>query len=147
MTLIALMFIFALQMHKPAPFYILDEAEAALDKENALKLADFVKQMSARAQFIVVTHNDAILSAADVVLGVTKTEDGSKIVGVQLTSGAGFKPLAAKKDGNAGSGGEMGGKGVGATSIPSPGAASNSGLANPAREVATAVVARKSKKE
>ncbi|MDE1797901.1 MAG: AAA family ATPase [Candidatus Micrarchaeota archaeon] len=152
MTLIALMFIFALQMHKPAPFYILDEAEAALDKENARKLADFVKQMSARAQFIVVTHNDAILSAADVVLGVTKTEDGSKIVGVSLTSGAGFKPMGG---GNAGADGSeqtvatqvgRGKPGEGPASVPAPGGRSESGLANPAKEVATAVIARKSKK-
>ncbi len=83
-TLLSMMFIFALQMHRPAPFYIMDEVEAALDKENSHKMADFVKQMSKNAQFIVVTHNDAVLSAADVALGVMKTDDGSKIVGVQL---------------------------------------------------------------
>ncbi|MFH0927736.1 MAG: chromosome segregation SMC family protein [Candidatus Micrarchaeota archaeon] len=87
-TLLALMFIFSLQMRKPAPFYILDEAEAALDKQNANKMADFIRQMSKTAQFITITHHDAILSAADVVLGVAKTKDGSKIVGVRLSSGA-----------------------------------------------------------
>ena len=85
-SLIALMFIFAIQMHKAAPFYILDEADAALDKENSKKLADLIKQLSGKTQFIVVTHNDTVLSNADVALGVTRTEDGSKIVGVQLTS-------------------------------------------------------------
>lgn len=89
-SLIGLMFIFALQMHKPSPFYILDEAEAALDKSNASKLADFIKQMSDRAQFIVVTHNDSVLSSADVVLGVSKGKEGSKIVGVQLNSNSPF---------------------------------------------------------
>lgn len=87
-SLLALIFIFAIQMHKAAPFYILDEADAALDKENSRKLADLLKQLSRTTQFIVVTHNDTILSSADVALGVTKTEDGSKIVGVQLTSAA-----------------------------------------------------------
>jgi len=86
-TLLALMFIFSLQMRKPAPFYILDEAEAALDKQNASKMADFIRQMSKTAQFIAITHHDAILSAADAVLGVTKGKDGSKIVGVQLSHG------------------------------------------------------------
>jgi len=89
-TLLSTMFIFSLQMRKSAPFYILDEAEAALDKANASKMADFLKQMSKKAQFIVITHHDALLSAADVVLGVAKTNEGSKIVGVQLTSGSQF---------------------------------------------------------
>ncbi|MFA5929785.1 MAG: AAA family ATPase [Candidatus Micrarchaeia archaeon] len=85
-SLVALMFIFAIQMHKAAPFYILDEADAALDKENSKKLADLIKQLSGNTQFIVVTHNDTVLSNSDVALGVTRTEDGSKIVGVQLTA-------------------------------------------------------------
>lgn len=89
-SLLALIFIFAIQMHKAAPFYILDEADAALDKENSRKLADLIKQLAGagKTQFIVVTHNDTVLSNADVALGVTRTDDGSKIVGVQLTSAA-----------------------------------------------------------
>ena len=87
-SLIALIFIFSIQMHKAAPFYILDEADAALDKENSRKLAELIRQLADKTQFLVVTHNDTILSNADVALGVTRTEDGSKIVGVQLTSAA-----------------------------------------------------------
>ena len=87
-ALLALIFIFSIQMHKAAPFYILDEADAALDKENSKKLANLIKQLAGTTQFIVVTHNDAVLSGADVALGVTRTEDGSKIVGVQLTFAA-----------------------------------------------------------
>jgi len=89
-TLLALMLIFSLQMKKSAPFYILDEAEAALDKVNASKMADFIRQMSKGSQFITITHNDAILSAADVVLGVARDENGSRIVGVQLSHGSQF---------------------------------------------------------
>ncbi|VVB99240.1 Chromosome partition protein Smc [uncultured archaeon] len=87
-SLLALIFIFAIQMFKAAPFYILDEADAALDKENSRKLAELIRQLATKTQFIVVTHNDTMLSNAEVALGVTRTEDGSKIVGVQLTSAA-----------------------------------------------------------
>ncbi|MEM4554595.1 MAG: chromosome segregation protein SMC [Candidatus Anstonellaceae archaeon] len=87
-SLLALLFIFSIQMYKAAPFYILDEADAALDKENSKKLAELLRQLSSKTQFIVVTHNDTLISYADVVLGVTRTEEGSKIVGVQLTSSA-----------------------------------------------------------
>ncbi len=83
-SLLALLFIFAIQLYKPAPFYILDEADAALDKENSKKLAGLLRELSGRTQLIVVTHNDSVLSAAEVALGVARTPEGSKIVGIQL---------------------------------------------------------------
>ena len=39
-TLTALAFIFAIQEHEPASFYVLDEVDAALDKHNSEKLAN-----------------------------------------------------------------------------------------------------------
>jgi len=86
-ALLSVLFVFAIQMSKPAPFYILDEADAALDKANSLKLSNLLKELSKTTQFIVVTHNDQILSAADIALGVTKTAQGSKIVGIELKKG------------------------------------------------------------
>jgi chromosome segregation protein len=83
-SLLTLMFIFSIQMCKPAPFYLLDEADASLDKENSLKLSELLKELSKSTQFIVVTHNDAILTSADTAIGVTRTREGSKIVGVQF---------------------------------------------------------------
>lgn len=85
-SLVALMFIFALQFFKPAPFYILDEVDAALDKENSRNLAQLIKQMSNNTQFMVVSHNDMVMSLAEAVLGVTKVEGISKLVGVKLES-------------------------------------------------------------
>lgn len=83
-TLVALMFIFALQMFKPAPFYILDEVDAALDKPNSKNLSDLVSKMSKDSQFIMVSHNDIVMANADSVIGVTKTGDVSKLVGIKL---------------------------------------------------------------
>ncbi|VVC03304.1 Chromosome partition protein Smc [Candidatus Bilamarchaeum dharawalense] len=83
-TLIAMMFVFALQMFKPAPFYILDEVDAALDKANSKNLADLVNGMSKDSQFIMVTHNDTVMSNADSVIGVTKVDGVSKLVGIKL---------------------------------------------------------------
>jgi len=85
-TLVALMFIFALQFYKPSPFYILDEVDAALDKENSKKLSKLVNQMSKSSQFIIVSHNDTIMSSANTVLGVTRVGSASKLVGVKLES-------------------------------------------------------------
>jgi chromosome segregation protein len=83
-TLVALMFIFALQLFKPAPFYILDEVDAALDKPNSKNLADLVAKMSKDSQFILVSHNDVVMANSDSVIGVTKSGDISKLVGLRL---------------------------------------------------------------
>lgn len=85
-SLLTLLFVFAIHMCKPAPFYLLDEADASLDKENSLKLSKLLKELSKDTQFIVVTHNDAVLTSADTAIGVTRTREGSKIVGVQFNT-------------------------------------------------------------
>lgn len=85
-SLVALMFIFALQFFKPAPFYILDEVDAALDKENSKNLALLISEVSKTGgtQFIIVSHNDSVMSNAHAVLGVAKVDGASRIVGVKL---------------------------------------------------------------
>jgi len=83
-TIVALMFIFAMQFYKPSPFYILDEVDAALDKPNSRNLADMAKNISKESQVIMVSHNDTIMSNADTVLGVAKVGGMSKLVGVKL---------------------------------------------------------------
>ena len=85
-SLLALIFIFAIQMTKPSPFYLLDEAEAALDKENSKKMAELIQKLSKETQFFVITHNDEVLKHADVALGVSMTNKGSQVVGIELTN-------------------------------------------------------------
>ena len=83
-TLTALAFIFAIQSYKPAPFYILDEVDAALDKENSKKVAELIKSLSKEAQFIVITHNDQTIKYGDRVYGVTMDRGESKILGLEM---------------------------------------------------------------
>jgi len=83
-AIVSLMFIFALQFFKPAPFYILDEVDAALDKENSKRMVQLIKQMSKDSQFIVVSHNDTVIANSDIVYGVTKVDNASKVVAVKL---------------------------------------------------------------
>lgn len=85
-TLVAIAFIFAIQFYKPAPFYILDEVDAALDKQNSKHFVELVKQVSKNTQFLAVSHNDLVIEKANAVLGVTRVENISKIVGVKLDS-------------------------------------------------------------
>lgn len=83
-TLTAIAFLFAIQRYKPSPFYILDEADAALDKVNSAKLRDLIKKHSKLAQFIVISHNDEIVRAADQIFGVSMEDGESKLLGIKL---------------------------------------------------------------
>jgi chromosome segregation protein len=83
-TLTALAFLFAIQQFKPAPFYILDEVDAALDKPNSKKIVDLVMKYRDRAQFIVITHNDTTIHAADCVYGVSMESGISNLVGIRM---------------------------------------------------------------
>jgi len=83
-TLTALAFIFALQEHKPTPFYFLDEVDAALDKVNSELLAKLIKKYSEKAQYIVITHNDSMISEANQVYGVAMKDGISKVVSLKL---------------------------------------------------------------
>lgn len=75
-TMTALAFIFAIQEHEPASFYVLDEVDAALDKRNSDKLAKLVRKYSEKAQYIMISHNDGIISEADNLYGVAMDEHG-----------------------------------------------------------------------
>jgi len=85
-TMTALAFLFAIQEHEPASFYILDEVDAALDKKNSSLLAKLIKQYCDRAQYIVISHNDNVLTEADVIYGVSmKPEMGmSQVVSLKI---------------------------------------------------------------
>jgi chromosome segregation ATPase len=83
-TLTALAFLFAVQEYKPAPFYVLDEIDAALDKENSKKVAELIKVLSKEAQFVVITHNDTTIKYGDRIYGVTIEAGESKILGLEL---------------------------------------------------------------
>ena len=84
-TMTALAFIFAIQEHDPASFYIMDEVDAALDKKNSEQLAKLVKKYSDRAQYVVISHNDGVISEADNLYGVSMDEHSvSNVVSLKL---------------------------------------------------------------
>jgi chromosome segregation protein len=85
-TLVALSLIFAIQEYKPYCFYIFDEIDAALDKHNSELLAGLIKQYLLSGQYIIVTHNDALISEASVLYGVSMQENISKVISLKLDS-------------------------------------------------------------
>ena len=84
-TMTALAFIFAVQEHEPAAFYVLDEVDAALDKKNSERLAKLVKEYSARSQYVIISHNDGVISEADNLYGISMNEHGiSKVTTLRI---------------------------------------------------------------
>lgn len=83
-TLAALAFIFSIQEHNPASFYLLDEVDAALDKHNSEKLSSLIANYSKKAQYVVVSHNDAIITEADQIYGVSMNEGITKVTSLKI---------------------------------------------------------------
>ncbi len=79
-TIAALSFIFAIQSFKPAMFYVLDEPEAALDRENTERMAKMIKKHSEKVQMIVISHNPITIKYGDQIIGVYLDRKGSSVV-------------------------------------------------------------------
>jgi len=85
-TMAALAFIFSIQEYEPASFYVLDEVDAALDKHNSDKLAKLIREYSNKAQYIMISHNDTVITESDTIYGVSMNPaDGtSRIVSLKI---------------------------------------------------------------
>ncbi|MBI5505681.1 MAG: chromosome segregation protein SMC [Deltaproteobacteria bacterium] len=87
MTAIGL--VFALFLHKPSPFCVLDEVDAPLDEANIGRFARMVAEMSERSQFLLITHNKRTMEVCDTLYGVTMPEAGvTRMVSVDLSQAA-----------------------------------------------------------
>lgn len=84
-ALTSIAMIFSMSQVNPPPFLILDETDAALDEANSKRYADMIRELGAKSQLIVITHNRATMAAAGELYGVTMGQDGvSKLLSVKL---------------------------------------------------------------
>ncbi len=83
-TLVALSLIFAIQELNPYCFYILDEIDAALDKRNSERLAELLQRYMKKGQYIVITHNDEVISNATNLYGISMHDGISKIISLKI---------------------------------------------------------------
>lgn len=84
-SLVSIAALFALISVSPPPFLVLDEIDAPLDEKNSQRFAGLVKEFSGQTQFIIVTHNRAVMEIADVLYGITMNEDGtSKLLSLKF---------------------------------------------------------------
>ncbi|MFA4871706.1 MAG: AAA family ATPase [Patescibacteria group bacterium] len=84
-TMTALALICAIISNNPSPFILFDEVDAALDEANSSKFSNIINELSHKTQFIIITHNRAIMAKADVLYGVTMQGDGiSRLISLKL---------------------------------------------------------------
>ncbi|KAJ3398061.1 Structural maintenance of chromosomes protein 2, partial [Chytriomyces hyalinus] len=74
-SLVALSLILALLQFKPAPMYILDEVDSALDESHTQNIGQLLKTRFKEAQFILVSLKDGMYTNANVLFR-TKFRDG-----------------------------------------------------------------------
>ncbi|XP_016912074.1 structural maintenance of chromosomes protein 2 [Apis cerana] len=78
-SLVALSLILAMLLFKPAPLYILDEVDAALDLSHTENIGIMLKKHFKHSQFIVVSLKDGMFNNANVVF-TTRFVDGMSTV-------------------------------------------------------------------
>ncbi len=71
-TMASLAFLFSFQSFRQAPFFVLDEIDAALDNINVKNLAAYVRSKSAELQCVVISLKDAFYDQADSLIGICK---------------------------------------------------------------------------
>ena len=82
---VAIALYFAILKVRPTPFVVMDEIEAALDDNNVTKFAQYMRSVSQKTQFIVITHRRGTMEEADVLYGVTMQEQGvSRMLTINL---------------------------------------------------------------
>eukprot|EP00922_Rhytidocystis_sp_ex-Travisia-forbesii_P015216 GHVS01022720.1.p1 GENE.GHVS01022720.1~~GHVS01022720.1.p1 ORF type:complete len:140 (+),score=25.98 GHVS01022720.1:212-631(+) len=78
-SLLALSLVLALLKCKPAPVYILDEIDAALDLSHTANIGEMIQTEFPNSQFIIVSLKDGMFSNADVLFR-TKFVDNTSMV-------------------------------------------------------------------
>lgn len=79
-SLTAVALIFALLKVSPTPFCVLDEVDAMLDEANVGRYLEVLHELSREIQFVLITHHQLTVQAAQVLYGVTLDEDGTSQV-------------------------------------------------------------------
>ena len=86
-SLLALSLILSLLLFKPAPMYILDEVDAALDLSHTQNIGNMLRTHFSQSQFIVVSLKEGMFNNANVIFR-TKFVDGVSTVTRTIGTGS-----------------------------------------------------------
>lgn len=78
-SLLALSFVLALLKYKPAPLYILDEIDAALDLQHTQNIGKMIKQHFPQSQFLIISLKEGMFRNANVLFKV-EFHDGKSMI-------------------------------------------------------------------
>jgi len=82
---VAIALYFAILKVHPTPFCIMDEIDAALDTANVIRVSSYMRGITDKTQFIIITHRRETMEASDILYGVTMQERGvSKVIMLNL---------------------------------------------------------------
>lgn len=70
-TIAALALLFAIHSFQPAPFFVLDEIDAALDNTNIGKVASYIVEKTTNLQTIVISLKEEFYGHADSLIGIS----------------------------------------------------------------------------
>jgi structural maintenance of chromosome 4 len=99
-TLSSLALVFALHHYKPTPLYVMDEIDAALDFKNVSIVANYIKERTKNAQFIIISLRNNMFELADRLVGIYKTHNVTKSVTIDPRCFEGPAPGAAAGSGD-----------------------------------------------
>jgi structural maintenance of chromosome 4 len=94
-TLSSLSLVFALHHFRPTPLYVMDEIDAALDFRNVSIIANYIKERTKNAQFIIISLRNNMFELADRLVGIYKTHNATKSVTVDPAMFVQPQPAAA----------------------------------------------------
>lgn len=84
-TLSSLALVFALHHYKPTPLYVMDEIDAALDFRNVSIVANYIKDRTKNAQFIVISLRNNMFELSARLIGIYKTSNMTKSIAIENT--------------------------------------------------------------
>ncbi|KAL7551006.1 hypothetical protein ACHAWF_014212 [Thalassiosira exigua] len=86
-TVAALSLLFAIHAYRPAPFFIMDEVDAALDNVNVLKVCNYIRQRSDDFQCIVISLKDMFYERSESLVGICRdvSSNSSRTLTLDLT--------------------------------------------------------------
>ena len=62
--------------YQPAPFFVLDEVDAALDNTNVAKIATYIRERSSNEfQFIVISLKGSLYERGNSLVGIYRDQD------------------------------------------------------------------------
>jgi structural maintenance of chromosome 1 len=87
-SMAALALLFAMHSYQKAPFFVLDEVDAALDNNNIASVARYINSLSgSRVQFIVISLKNGLFEKSTSLVGIYRNQDENSSNALTLNLG------------------------------------------------------------